>query len=321
MEQATTARPTFSAHLSDSTESSDSGLNENPADTPIRPDPEAPRREARALLAWMTLEPASLMLMGGRQSGAFTAAHQERWHAARTALEQRAGPVDQSDLIRPLPRDLASYAARLQQNPQAQQYFSEGWQPALVDLPRVCAFQQHVYADHARERVAEVNVRDLRALAEVTLPLGPADPVTFQFDRRRQQFVTSIAGPNLQIVGAFGGLAPGMPAGTVHLGFQLRMVTSFMQVGAVQGRCFLRDGYHRALGLVARGVRYVPCFVRDNMTMSDLIAPGALEYEAIMGGRPPVIGDYWDDEVSISVQLPEPRRVISVQAAELSVYG
>jgi hypothetical protein len=324
MEQTTAPRPAFSALSADVAEPVDaepSGLNEAPSDTPIRPDPEAPHMAARALLAWMALEPASLMLMQGRQSGTFTAEMQQRWHDAHAARQQRTEPVDQSDLIRPLPRDLASYVTRLEKNPQARQYFDEGWQPALVDLPRVCAFQPHVFVEHAQERVAEVNVRDQRALAEVTLPLSPPDPVTFQYDRRRQQFVTSIGGPNLQIVGAFGGLAQGMPVGTVHMGFQLRVVTSFMQVGAVQGACFLRDGYHRALGLVARGARYVPAFVRDNMTMSDLIAPGALEFEAIMGSTPPVISDYWDDQVSVSVELPAPRRVISIQASELSVYG
>ncbi len=208
MEQTTAPRPAFPAGSTDSAGPPDgepSGLNEAPSDTPIRPDPEAPHLEARALLAWMSLEPASLMLMQGRQSGTFTAEMQQRWHDAQAARQQRTEPVDQSDLIRPLPRDLASYVTRLGKNPQARQYFDEGWQPALVDLPRVCAFQPHVYIDQAQDRVAEVNVRDQRALAEVTLPLSPPDPVTFQFDRRRQQFVTSIGGPNLQIVGRSAG--------------------------------------------------------------------------------------------------------------------
>lgn len=327
MEQKTAPRPAFSVSPADPAETAGPPGGEPGqasaahSDTPIRPGPEVPLLEARALLAWMGMEHAGQILLQGRQSGTFTAEMQQRWHDAKAARDRRTQAVDQSDLIRPLPGDLASYVTRLQKNPQAQQYFDEGWQPALVDLPRVCAFQRHVYTEHSMDRVAQVSVRDQRALAEVTLPLAAPDPVTFQYDRQRQQFVTSIGGPNLQIVGAFGGMAPGMPAGTVHMGFRLRVVTSFLQVSAVQGVCFLRDGYHRALGLVARGARYVPAFVKDGMSMSDLLAPGALEYEAIMGSGPPVISDYWDDEVAVSVQLPAPRRIISVQAAELSVYG
>jgi hypothetical protein len=120
---------------------------------------------------------------------------------------------------------------------------------------------------------------------------------------------------------AFGGIAPGMPPGTVHMGFQVRMITSFLQVGSMQGRYFLRDGYHRGLGLVQRGARYVPALVREDMLIADLVAPGSLSVEAILGPKPPTLADYWDDSVSVTARLPAPRRIISVAASELSVYG
>jgi hypothetical protein len=285
------------------------------------PDPATERRESRALLAWVPDEQAQLMLREGQQHEPFTPAHQALLDRARRGLQARGGGVDQADLIRPMPASLAPYVARLEKNSQAKAYFEEGWRAALVDLTRVCAFQQFVFTDHCRERVDATRIEDARALAEVTLPLEPAVPVTFQFDRRRQLFITSLANQNLQIVGAFGGLAPGMPAGTIHMGFQVRMVTSFVQVGSMQGRYYLRDGYHRCLGLLSRGARYVPALVREDMAMADLVGPGALEFEALLGPKPPVLADYWADDVSVTLRLPSPRRVISVQAAELSVYG
>jgi hypothetical protein len=33
------------------------------------------------------------------------------------------------------------------------------------------------------------------------------------------------------------------------------------------------------------------------------------------------MSDYWDDSVAVTAYLPAPRRVISVSASELSVYG
>jgi hypothetical protein len=289
--------------------------------SPARPDPAARTRESRVLLAWMATEPAHLVLLEGRQQEAVTPAMEAALARARASAAARSPGVDQDDLVRPLPGDLHAYAERLRRNPQAQPYFDEGWRPALVDLPRVCAFQPSVFTDHAGERVAQVAVGDARALAEVTLPLEPGTPVTFQYDRARQLFITSIANQNLQVVGAFGGLAPGMPPGTVHMGFQVRVITSFLQVGAVQGRYFVRDGYHRALGLLRRGARYVPAFVREDMLLADLAGPGALSVEAILGPAPPVMSDYWDDSVAVTAYLPAPRRVISVSASELSVYG
>jgi hypothetical protein len=297
------------------------GLVPDVANSPAQPDPEAPRQETRALLAWMGNEQAMTMLLEGRQQGIFTSALQEKLAEARAALNDRKPGIDQTDLIRPMPRDMASYIARLEKASQAKPYWDEGWRPAMVDLPRVCAFQPHTFTSHAHQRVEKVSLGDVRSLAEITLPLDSTEPVTFQFDRRRQMFVTSVSNANLQVVGAFGGLAPGQPAGTVHMGFQLRMITSYLQVGSMQGRWFLRDGYHRSLGLVQRGVRYVPAFVREDMTLADLVPPGALEFEAILGNRPPLLTDYWDEGVACSLQLPAPRRVISVQASELSIYG
>jgi hypothetical protein len=289
--------------------------------SPARPDPAAEKRESRALLAWMADEQAQLVLLEGRQQERVTPAMAAQLARFRASLQTRSGHVDQAGLIRPMPGGMAAYVARLEKNPQAQPYFEEGWRPALVDLPRVCAFQPSAFVDHSRERVARVSIGDVRSLAGLTLPLDPGVPVTFQYDRARQMFITSVANQNLQVVGAFGGLAPGMPPGTVHMGFQVRMITSFLQVGSMQGRFFMRDGYHRALGLVARGARYVPALVLEDMLMADLVAPGALGVEAIMGAQPPTLADYWDDSVSATAYLPAPRRIISVAASELSVYG
>ena len=292
-----------------------------PQESPARPDPAAEKRESRALLAWMANEPAQMILLEGRQQDTVTPAMAAELARVRAALQARPARIDQAGLVRPMPADMHAYVARLEKNPQAQPYFEEGWRPALVDLPRVCAYQPSVFVDHARERVADARIDDIRSLAEVTLPLDPGAPVTFQYDRGRQMFITSIANQNLQVVGAFGGIAPGMPPGTVHMGFQVRMITSFLQVGSMQGRYFLRDGYHRGLGLVQRGARYVPALVLEDMLMADLVAPGSLSVEAILGPTPPTLADYWDDSVSVTSHLPAPRRIISVAASELSVYG
>jgi hypothetical protein len=317
--ESTTAAP--SAGSSAAPADRPSGPGTADAGSPARPDPAAEKRESRALLAWMADEPAQMLLLEGRQQEQVTPAMVAELARVRVGLRARAPGPDQSGLIRSMPADMQAYVARLEKNPQAQPYFAEGWRPALVDLPRVCAYQPSVFVDHARDRVAHVNLSDVRSLAEATLPLDPGVPVTFQYDRARQMFITSVANQNLQVVGAFGGLAPGMPPGTVHMGFQVRMITSFLQVGSMQGRYFMRDGYHRGLGLVARGARYVPALVLEDMLMADLVAPGSLGVEAILGGTPPTLADYWDDSVSVTAYLPAPRRIISVAASELSVYG
>ena len=124
-------------------------------ESPARPDPAAEKRESRALLAWMASEPAQMLLLEGRQQEAVTPAMQAELARVRAALQARIPDTDQSGLIRPMPADMHAYVARLEKNPQAQPYFAEGWRPALVDLPRVCAFQPSAFVDHARDRVAQ----------------------------------------------------------------------------------------------------------------------------------------------------------------------
>jgi hypothetical protein len=85
-------------------------------------------------------------------------------------------------------------------------------------------------------------------------PIFHANPI-------RMAWTASSANPNLRIASQVGPL-PVVPAGFA-LGFALTAGSSFMQVGRYRGRHYMRDGYHRAFGLLSRGITVVPAFVRD----------------------------------------------------------
>jgi hypothetical protein len=279
------------------------------------------KQEARVLLAWMSEQQARLALSEGSSRRALTAAQQAAVADARDRLKARAAGIDQSGLIRPLSGALRDHVARLEENPDAQRCFAEGFTPALVDLARVCVFQPQVYIEHMDDRLACVRADDVASVAGLTLPLG-ADPMPVpQFDQERFTFVIGLANENLHVVGAFGGPAADAQGGTLSVGFQLRVIRSFVQVASVQGRYFLRDGYHRCLGLLRRGVRYAPAFVRDGLPLADLVPPGMLEFETFMGERPPLLPDYWDSGVSCSVWLPTASKVVVIRATELPFTG
>lgn len=276
---------------------------------------------ARALLPWMSDEQVRHALAG--QGGELTAEQGQQLAACRHAMQRRPAGVEQDGLIRPLPAALRDYAARLEADPEAASGpLAEGFAPALADLTRLCVTQPATSADLALERVARADPFDLASLAAITLPLAAPARLIPDFDQSRMTFTTSLPSQNLQIVGAFGGPAAAadeLPPGTISVGFHLRAVTSFVQVGSVNGRYFLRDGYHRCLGLLRRGVRYAPALVAENVPLADLLPSGGLDAEVLLGDRPPVLPDYWDDRVSVPVRLPDTRRVIVVRASELSV--
>jgi hypothetical protein len=283
-------------------------------------EPTGPGPQARILLAWMNDAQARAALAGAGNSGQLTAAREMQLAAARAALKSRPTGRDQADLIRPLPAEMREYVARLEADPQAADYFADGFTPGLADLSRLCVFQPTVHAEQAAERVAGAEPGDIRGLAGITLPLAAPPRVIPQFDQERLTFTTNLASQNLHIIGAFGGPAEDdFPPGTVSVGFHLRVITSFVQVASIQGRYFLRDGYHRCLGLIQRGVRYAPALVRRDLPLAELVPPGMLEFEVFMGDRPPVLPDYWDERVSCAVPAAAPRKVIIVRASELSV--
>jgi hypothetical protein len=276
---------------------------------------------ARALLPWMSDDQARRALAG--QGGQLTADQEKQLAAGRDEVRRRPAGADQADLIRPLPGGMRAYAARLEADPEAAAGpLAEGFTPALADLTRLCAFQPTAPVGQALERVARADPFDMPSLAAITLPLAAPARLIPDFDQDRMTFTTSLPSQNLQIVGAFGGPsaeADELPPGTISVGFHLRAVTSFVQVASVNGRYFLRDGYHRCLGLLRRGVRYAPVLARENVPVADLAPPGSLDLEVLLGARPPVLPDYWDDKVSIPVVVPPARRLVVVRASELSV--
>ncbi len=94
-------------------------------------------------------------------------------------------------------------------------------------------------------------------------------------------------------------------------------VSDSMRDQIKQGRYVMRDGYHRAFGLLSRGITRVPAYVRNFDTTENLAPVGTLPQAAWLGDRPPLLRDYHDDHVAESVSLPAQHRMIVIHALEL----
>jgi hypothetical protein len=239
---------------------------------------------------------------------------------ARNATAARPAEIDQDNLITSLPAELQEHVRALRASPPAAPMWAEGWQVALVDLRRVCAFQPVVFSDQAIDRVA-VDGDDLASIAAVTVPLTQGDPVPVHYDPIKQAWTAISANQNLRVLGNLGPM-PVSPGGTA-LGFVVVCWPSFMQVGCYRGRHFLRDGYHRAFGLLSREISVVPAFVRDITAFEELLPDPRtmLPQDSYRGQRPPVLPDYLDETVSAAVQVPAQHKMVIIQALELTPVG
>jgi len=189
----------------------------------------------------------------------------------------------------------------------------------MADLRKICAVQPHVFTDHAEERTATSRGDEPESLAQISLPLSAEAALPAQYDQVRQTWIIAGPNPNLRIVGNFGG--PVQP-GVIGFGFVVSILQSFIQVARVNGRCILRDGHHRAIGFLKRGIETVPVITRDYGEFEELgIGPGLLPTAAYLGPRPPLLVDYFDDVVSADVSLPAFQRMIVIHGLELTPMG
>jgi hypothetical protein len=289
-----------------------------PVVSPQAPPP-APQdvRHGRALIGWM--KPAQAHELLQRNMEPTKAA--EAIERARHAVAARNVGVEQDMIVTSVPAGLAAHVSSLESSPAAKPMHDEGWKVALVDLSKVYAFQPSVVSDRSISRVQAVDGADLASIAAVTLPLTQGDSLPVQYDPIRMAWTVSSPNPNLRIVGNVGPL-PVSPVGAA-LGFAVVAGPSFMQVGRYRGRHYLRDGYHRAIGFLSRGITVVPAFVRDISVFEELVPDPRtmLPQDSYLGERPPVLPDYIDDTVSAAVQIPAVRKMIVVQALELTPIG
>lgn len=276
-------------------------------------------RPARSLIGWMPADQAERVQHGNRQDEPVSDESREKAASARAVVAARAAGLDQTGVVSAAPKLLSEHIHGLQQHPAVAPYFNEGWVVSLVDLDRVCAVQPNVFVDHAVERVRNVDPDDITSIGAVSLPLPAITELPAQFDESKNVWLFSAPNPNLRLTGHFAAeIQPGM----MGFGFFVGVSPSFLQVAEFQGRHFLRDGYHRAVGFLQRGIRVVPALTRTFGPLESLELPaGMLPQGAYFGDRPPCLPDYLDDDVSVDVQLPAFQKMLVIQGLEVTPLG
>ncbi|MDM4719781.1 hypothetical protein QTQ03_09395 [Micromonospora sp. WMMA1363] len=277
---------------------------------------------ARVLLGWLPPDRAEELLASAPNVPSLPAERRSMLLRAREAVAARAPGVDQSDLLSEPPVGLADHISRLRATAAGAEKLQRGCRVRMVDLSRVVAHQPHVFSDVADGHIANVDTESPRAVAELTLPVEPPDAAaeaafTQHYDEQRRIYTFTSTNPNLKVLGNISAPLRGA-SGVGGFGFAVGTGVSFVEVARCQGRYVLRDGYHRAAALLRRGVSRVPALVRD----SDGYEPspsGMIPLATVLGPRPPLLGDYHDDLVSVTVLRPGYRRVIVIQGLELSV--
>lgn len=284
-------------------------------------------RPTRVLLGWLNELEAPHLLYGrasaNEEEGKKAA---ERLAFARQSVAKRAPATPQDPVVKASPEIKARLEA-VAKRPDVQAVFaSMQWRPELVDLRKVFSFQKFVSTDALDERTAPGSA-SADALFELCFPSSAnLPPQAVLTDADGKGFTVSAINPNLRFAGSHVAQAnvsqsPGVPPVPMQaISLFVNMGSSFVQVVRYKDRCFVRDGYHRASGLLKHRIHEVPCIFIEARTFDDVgCPPGSLTYEILYGDRPPTISDFWDDDVSRDGQQMAVRKVLRVTVEEFIV--
>ena len=196
-----------------------------------------------------------------------------------------------------------------------QEYDGLEWSVGVVDLRHVLAFQRRLVFD------PEVTLREAPLQNDwprlVSLALGSQRSTECTItSRKRDEGYMDVTlesrNPDLQIrLSPEAGQNGSAPLFLYGGG-------PFFEVAEFRGRWFLRDGYHRAYGLLQAGVFLIPAVVIRTRTIEELGAtqPWFFSEEQLLSARPPRVMDFLENHLVLRYQRPRLIKTIRIRIEE-----
>jgi hypothetical protein len=285
-------------------------------------------RPLRVLLAWFERKDAVSALLNFRlpEAGDDLRPLEAQYDAARAALAARPPFDEPPPLLEPLPETIAEHGRRIADRMRTatrDEKPPRELDTGVIDLSRVISFQKAVALDALEGRVGAISQDDWTALANLCLPESTAgdDSLRGTFDKDGKGITLTSFNPNLRVTPVQQIPSLSNEAGPA-VGFQVIFGLPYLHVVEYRNRVFLKDGYHRAHGLLSRGITRVPCLWERARSFQDVYGGGStfISQEYILGTHPPLVRDFNDTGVAATVQQQSFRRVIRIRAEEFVVH-
>lgn len=279
----------------------------------------------RTLTAWLSDDHAIAVLLGrNRQPGEDLAELTARLASARAALAARPPFLATDPLVL---HDRTRLEELAQRDDLRAAFAGMRWTVEMIDMSLVQSLQMSIKVDHVDERVAPV-LADPAELWELCIPSRQKEPPRGAFkDADQRGYTLSSIDPNLRVAGSkvdtMEIVTASGPIRVQAIMFFVSFGNSYMHVARHDGRYFLRDGYHRVVGLMAAGITKMPCVVVELPGTFEELMPGRQSFsrEVCFSDRPPLVSDFLDDAVADAFRHPVSRKVIRVRSEEFAVQG
>lgn len=228
--------------------------------------------------------------------------------AAAQAARVARGPLAQATL--PCPESYADHLSQVRSRPLFQSLFQGyAFDLCLADLASLVPVQPHADYSFALEAVAEAPRE--QAVLDCCLPAGSQTLDVWGGVTDAQgsgSFTVCSRDLNLIVSEVHMDADP-----VLKVTFTLSKTAVFMVVAEMKGRLFLKDGTHRALGLLARGVEAAPCVLLHQRSCEPII-PEFLPRESLFGPHPPRLQDFLDERLYLAHPWRRSMKVIRIRS-------
>lgn len=265
--------------------------------------------EGRYLLG---LEPAERILSFiGRQTDTVIDPEILRQRVA-SAASKRAARQERpaSPTFEPLPESAREHAKRVLARPLFRKLFgSDEAVLGIVDLTTAVTIQPHVNFTFA-ERSLPPDISD-EELLDLCLPTVPKAVEVWGGVTQNEDLACTICTRdlNLLVSDAKFETEQGM-----RVTFSLNRTAVFSHAVEVNGTVYLKDGTHRAVGLLARGITKMPCVVIPHARESRV--PSHLPPEVLFGPSKPLVADFLDPDLYLAHDWEERVKFIRIRVDE-----
>jgi hypothetical protein len=180
------------------------------------------------------------------------------WNTARGNLGAVVSDAGKPN-IQEIPPGCQAYIQQLSQQPWVQQSLAPypGAAFKVVEIDPLLAFQFHILTDHSDNHCGTLRLAPgIADLLPIFLPQAPPQEA-LRISLQSQSFVMAADSLNVRI------MAQGLFQAENKVGIQFGIGLPFVHVARFNGRCYLMNGFHRALGARLRGAGLMPCLFRE----------------------------------------------------------
>lgn len=259
-----------------------------------------------------------------RMPGEEPEATAQKWQAklaesrvAKDALLAKARP---GPLVRPFPAGYNDRIQAIKTEPTFQDTGAGSTEVefAMVELSQLRVFQPLVNEEFVDKTAsATPDPSDLDGTIRTCLPLqGDANPAELltAVNPQVHTYIVSSESIDLRVIGETG-KPEELPGGRKKAGFVYGFGSPLISVVNYRGKVLLRNGYHRAVALLKKGHRYMPCMyvTTDSFMATGAAQTGTFGEAALLSEGCPILSDFLSG-AAIRIPRRRIRALLSIHA-------